>query len=98
MLQIEALAQTGGILAISQQPDPGNWDTVLSKIDNTKFKVKVLPGDTHLKMELMQPIRRSIVQMLGTAYVGNKIVFEGELTTQIIRRYFLHTIYQFNLK
>ncbi|MEP7268024.1 MAG: bifunctional UDP-3-O-[3-hydroxymyristoyl] N-acetylglucosamine deacetylase/3-hydroxyacyl-ACP dehydratase [Saprospiraceae bacterium] len=87
VLQIEALAQTGGILAISQQPDPGNWDTYFIKIENTKFKAKVLPGDTLiLKMELMSPIRRGIVQMLGTAYVGNKIVSEGELTAQIVRR------------
>lgn len=87
VLQIEALAQTGGILAISQQPDPGNWDTYFIKIDNTKFKHKVKPGDTLiLKMELMSPIRRGIVQMMGTAYVGNKIVSEGELTAQIVRR------------
>lgn len=87
VLQIEALAQTGGILAISQQPDPGNWDTYFIKIDNTKFKAKVVPGDTLiLKMELMSPIRRGIVQMWGTAYVGNKIVSEGELTAQIVRR------------
>ncbi|HNR07265.1 MAG TPA: bifunctional UDP-3-O-[3-hydroxymyristoyl] N-acetylglucosamine deacetylase/3-hydroxyacyl-ACP dehydratase [Saprospiraceae bacterium] len=87
VLQIEALAQTGGILAISQQPDPGNWDTYFIKIENTKFKNKVMPGDTLiLKMELMSPIRRGIVQMLGTAYVGNKIVSEGELTAQIVRR------------
>ena len=87
VLQIEALAQTGGILAISQQPDPGNWDTYFIKIDNTKFKYKVMPGDTLiLKMELMSPIRRGIVQMMGTAYVGNKIVSEGELTAQIVRR------------
>ncbi len=87
VLQIEALAQTGGILAISLQPDPGNWDTYFIKIENTKFKNKVMPGDTLiLKMELMSPIRRGIVQMLGTAYVGNKIVSEGELTAQIVRR------------
>jgi len=87
VLQIEALAQTGGILAISQQPDPGNWDTYFIKIDNTKFKHKVMPGDTLiLKMELMSPIRRGIVHMMGTAYVGNKIVSEGELTAQIVRR------------
>jgi len=87
VLQIEALAQTGGILAISVQPDPGNWDTYFIKIENTKFKNKVMPGDTLiLKMELMSPIRRGIVQMLGTAYVGNKIVSEGELTAQIVRR------------
>ena len=87
VLQIEALAQTGGLLALSQVPDPENWDTYFIKIDNTKFKSKVIPGDTMiLKMELMSPIRRGIVQMMGTAYVGNKIVSEGELTAQILRR------------
>lgn len=87
VLQIEALAQTGGILALSQQDDPGNWDTYFLKIDNAKFKNKVVPGDTLiLKMELIAPIRRGIVQMQGTAYVGNKIVSEGELTAQIIKR------------
>jgi UDP-3-O-[3-hydroxymyristoyl] N-acetylglucosamine deacetylase/3-hydroxyacyl-[acyl-carrier-protein] dehydratase len=56
-------------------------------MDNVKFKHKVVPGDTLiLKMELLSPIRRGIVQMKGTAYVGNKIVSEGELTAQIIKR------------
>ncbi len=87
VLQIEALAQTGGILALSKQEDPNNWDTYFLKIDNTKFKHKVVPGDTMiLKMELTAPIRRGIVQMQGTTYVGNKIVSEGELTAQIIKR------------
>ncbi len=87
VLQIEALAQTGGILALNNMPDPGNWDTYFLKVDNTKFKAKVLPGDTLiLKMELLEPIRRGIVHMQGTAYVGNKIVSEGELTAQIVRR------------
>ncbi len=87
VLQIEAMAQTGGILALSQQDDPGNWDTYFLKIDNAKFKHKVVPGDTLiLKMELIAPIRRGIVQMQGTAYVGNKIVSEGELTAQIVKR------------
>ena len=87
VLQIEALAQTGGILALSTVPDPENWDTLFIKIDNTKFKNKVVPGDTLiLKMELLSPIRRGICQMYGTAYVGNKIVSEGELTAQIIKR------------
>ena len=87
VLQIEALAQTGGILALHNVPDPGNWDTYFLKIDNTKFKAKVLPGDTLiLKMELLEPIRRGIVHMQGTAYVGSKIVSEGELTAQIVRR------------
>jgi UDP-3-O-[3-hydroxymyristoyl] N-acetylglucosamine deacetylase / 3-hydroxyacyl-[acyl-carrier-protein] dehydratase len=87
VLQIEAMAQTGGILALHNVPDPGNWDTYFLKIDNTKFKAKVLPGDTLiLKMELLEPIRRGIVHMQGTAYVGSKIVSEGELTAQVVRR------------
>ncbi|MEM9917275.1 MAG: bifunctional UDP-3-O-[3-hydroxymyristoyl] N-acetylglucosamine deacetylase/3-hydroxyacyl-ACP dehydratase [Bacteroidota bacterium] len=87
VLQMEALAQTGGILALSTVEDPENWDTYFLKIDNCKFKNKVVPGDTLiLKMELLGPIRRGVVQMQGTAYVGNKIVSEGELTAQIIRR------------
>ena len=87
VLQMEALAQTGGILALTTVPDPENWDTYFLKIDNCKFKAKVVPGDTMiLKMELIAPIRRGIVQMYGTTYVGNKIVSEGELTAQIIRR------------
>lgn len=87
VLQMEALAQTGGILALSKQEDPGNWDTYFLKIDNAKFKNMVVPGDTLiLKMELMGPIRRGIVQMYGTAYVGNKIASEGELTAQIVKR------------
>ncbi len=87
VLQIEAMAQTGGILALHNVPDPGNWDTYFLKIENTKFKAKVIPGDTLiLKMELIEPIRRGIAHMQGTAYVGNKIVSEGELTAQIVRR------------
>lgn len=87
VLQIEAMAQTGGILALSTVEDPGNWDTYFLKIENAKFKHKVIPGDTVLfKMELMAPIRRGICQMYGTAYVGNKIVSEAELTAQIVKR------------
>lgn len=87
VLQIEAMAQTGGILAMSIMGDPGQWDTYFLKIDNAKFKSKVVPGDTLLlKLELMAPIRRGICQMLGTAYVGNKIVSEAELTAQIVKR------------
>jgi UDP-3-O-[3-hydroxymyristoyl] N-acetylglucosamine deacetylase/3-hydroxyacyl-[acyl-carrier-protein] dehydratase len=87
VMLIEALAQTGGILALSSQDDPGNWDTYFLKIDKTKFKQKVVPGDTViLKMELLAPIRRGIVAMFGTAYVGNKIVSEGEFTAQIVKR------------
>jgi len=87
VLQMEALAQTGGILALSTVPDPHNWDTYFIKIQSAKFKHKVVPGDTLLmKMELLSPIRRGICQMYGTIYVGNKIVSEGELIAQILRR------------
>lgn len=87
VLQMEALAQTGGILALTTVEDKGQWDTYFLKMENVKFKAKVMPGDTLiLKMELMNPIRRGIVQMMGTAYVGNKLVSEGELTAQIVKR------------
>jgi UDP-3-O-[3-hydroxymyristoyl] N-acetylglucosamine deacetylase/3-hydroxyacyl-[acyl-carrier-protein] dehydratase len=87
VLQMEALAQTGGILALSGVEDPNMWDTYFLKMDNVKFKNKVVPGDTLLlKMELLTPIRRGIVHMQGTAYVGSKIVSEGELIAQIIKR------------
>ena len=63
------------------------WDTYFLKMDNVKFKSKVVPGDTIiLKMELMSPIRRGIVQMKGTTYVGDKIASEGELTAQVVKR------------
>ena len=87
VLQIEALAQTGGILALSQVPDPENWDTYFLKIESAKFKSKVMPGDTLiLKMELLEPIRRGIVHMQGIACVGNKIVSEADMTAQIVNR------------
>jgi len=87
VLQMEALAQTGGILALTTVEDPHLYDTYFLKMENVKFKQMVVPGDTIvLKMELLSPIRRGIVQMQGTAYVGNKIVSEGELTAQILKR------------
>ena len=87
VLQMEALAQTGGILAINSMGAEEEWDTYFLKMDNVKFKSKVVPGDTIiLKMELMSPIRRGIVQMKGTTYVGDKIASEGELTAQVVKR------------
>ncbi len=87
VLQIEAMAQTGGLLVLTQQDDPGNWDTYFLKIENAKFKNFVVPGDTVLfKMELIAPVRRGICQMRGTAYVGNKLVSEADLVAQIVRR------------
>lgn len=87
VLQIEAMAQTGGILVLSGVSDPENWDTYFLKIDNARFKHKVVPGDTLiLKLELLSPVRRGLCHMQGTAYVGNKIVSEAELLAQIVRR------------
>ena len=87
VLQIEALAQTGGILAMNNIPDPENYDTYFLKMDKVKFKHVVRPGDTLiLKMELLSPIRRGICEMRGTIYVGNKLVTEAELVAQIARK------------
>lgn len=89
VLQMEALAQAGGILALKivDEGKGDKWDTYFLKLDNVKFKAKVIPGDTLvLKLELLEPIRRGIVRMAGTAYVGNKIVSEGELTAQVVKR------------
>ena len=87
VLQVEAMAQTGGILALANTPDDETWDTYFLKIDNCKFRDRVLPGDTLIfKMELMSPIRRGIVQMQGTCYVGSKVVSEAELTAIIQKR------------
>ena len=87
VLQMEALAQTGGILALTNVEDPQNWDTYFLKMDAVKFKNMVLPGDTLiLKMELLSPIRRGLVHMKGTAYIGSKIASQGELLAQIVKR------------
>jgi len=87
VLQLEAMAQTGGILIMSTLPDPQNWDTYFLKISEAKFKNLVVPGDSLIiKMELLSPVRRGLVHMQGTAYGGNKIVSEGEMIAQIIKR------------
>ncbi|HQR94025.1 MAG: UDP-3-O-[3-hydroxymyristoyl] N-acetylglucosamine deacetylase [Bacteroidetes bacterium 24-39-8] len=86
VLQIEALAQTGGILCINAMPE-GDYDTYFLKIDNCKFKQKVVPGDTMiLKMELISPIRRGICEMRGTVYVGGKVATEADLVAQVVKR------------
>jgi UDP-3-O-[3-hydroxymyristoyl] N-acetylglucosamine deacetylase/3-hydroxyacyl-[acyl-carrier-protein] dehydratase len=86
VLQIEALAQTGGILCINAMPE-GNYDTYFLKIDNCKFKQMVKPGDTMLlKMELTAPIRRGICEMRGTVYVGGKVATEADLVAQVVKR------------
>ena len=86
VLLAEALAQCGGILAIPKDTDDKH-DTYFLKIDNCKFKQKVVPGDTLiLTMELKSPMRRGIVEMKGVVFVANKIVAEAELTAQIVKR------------
>ena len=86
VLQIEALAQTGGILCINAMPK-GDYDTYFLKIDNCKFKQMVRPGDTMLlKMELTAPIRRGICEMRGTVYVNGKVTTEADLVAQVIKR------------
>ncbi|MBY5957867.1 3-hydroxyacyl-ACP dehydratase FabZ [Membranicola marinus] len=87
VLQVEALAQTGGILALSQMNQDVKWDTYFLKIDNTKFRKMVGPGDTLiLVMELIHPIRRGFCHMHGRTYVGDTLVSEGDFTAKIEKR------------
>ena len=84
---VEAMAQTGGILVLSTVPDPENYLTYFMKIDNVKFKQKVLPGDTlTFKCDLITPIRRGICHMQANAYANGKLVAEAELMAQIAKK------------
>jgi UDP-3-O-[3-hydroxymyristoyl] N-acetylglucosamine deacetylase/3-hydroxyacyl-[acyl-carrier-protein] dehydratase len=86
VLQVEALAQAGGLLTIPDDPDH-EYDTYFLKIDNCKFKNKVVPGDTLiLKMELSNPVRRGICEMKGTIFVGDKLVAEADMVAQIVKK------------
>lgn len=83
---VEAMAQSGGILILSSVPDPENYLTYFMKIDNVKFKHKVLPGDTLIfKCNLISPIRRGICHMQANAYANGKLVAEAELMAQIAK-------------
>ena len=87
VLQVEAMAQTGGILVLSTVPDPENYLTFFMKIDNVKFKQKVLPGDTLIfHCSLLMPIRRGIAHMQAYAYANNKLVAEAEMMAQIAKK------------
>ncbi|WP_028891926.1 bifunctional UDP-3-O-[3-hydroxymyristoyl] N-acetylglucosamine deacetylase/3-hydroxyacyl-ACP dehydratase [Tenacibaculum sp. 47A_GOM-205m] len=84
VLQVEAMAQCGGVLVLNTVPDPENYLTYFMKMDNVKFKQKVLPGDTLIfKSELITPIRRGIAHMQAYAYANGKLVCEAELMAQI---------------
>ena len=86
VLLIEAMAQVGGILILGTVDDPENYLTYFMKIDKVKFKQMVVPGDTVVfKLELLTPIRRGIAHMKGQAFVGEKLVTEGELMAQIAK-------------
>lgn len=86
VLQLEAMAQAGGVLILSEVPDPENYTTLFLKIDNARFKDKVVPGDTLImKLELLEPIRRGICLMKGRCYVGEKLVSEAEMMAQIVK-------------
>ena len=87
VLQVEAMAQCGGVLVLNTVPDPENYLTYFMKMDKVKFKQKVLPGDTlTFKCELITPIRRGICHMQAYAYANGKIVAEAELMAQIARK------------
>ena len=87
VLIVEAMAQTGGILVLSTVPDPENYLTYFMKIDNVKFKHKVLPGDTLIfKCDLITPIRRGICHMQANAYANGKLVAQAELMAQIAKK------------
>jgi UDP-3-O-[3-hydroxymyristoyl] N-acetylglucosamine deacetylase/3-hydroxyacyl-[acyl-carrier-protein] dehydratase len=87
VLQVEAMAQCGGVLVLSTVPDPENYLTYFMKMDNVKFKQKVLPGDTLIfKAELISPIRRGICHMQSYGYANGKLVVEAELMAQIAKK------------
>jgi UDP-3-O-[3-hydroxymyristoyl] N-acetylglucosamine deacetylase/3-hydroxyacyl-[acyl-carrier-protein] dehydratase len=87
VLQIEAMAQAGGVLLLNTVPDPENYLTLFMKMDNVKFKRPVKPGDTLIfKLDLISPIRRGICHMKGMIFANGNLMTEGELMAQIIKR------------
>lgn len=86
VLLIEAMAQTGGLLVLNSVEEPERYSTYFLKIDNVKFRQKVVPGDTIIfHLEMTEPIRRGCAVMKGTAFVGGKIVAEAEFMAQIVK-------------
>lgn len=86
VLQVEAMAQLGGILVLAELDDPRDYSTYFMKIENVKFKRKVIPGDTLiLKVDLLQPIRRGIVHMQGYGYVNDSIAVEAEMMALVTK-------------
>ncbi len=86
VLQVEAMAQVGGIMVLSKVEDPESYSTYFMKIDNVKFRQKVVPGDTLVfHLSFITPIRRGCAVMKGYAFVGEKIVSEAEFMAQVIK-------------
>jgi UDP-3-O-[3-hydroxymyristoyl] N-acetylglucosamine deacetylase / 3-hydroxyacyl-[acyl-carrier-protein] dehydratase len=86
VLQIEAMAQTGGIFSLSKVEDPHLYSTYFMKIDNVKFKKKVIPGDTVVfDLNLLSPIRRGLVHMGGKGYVNGVVCIEAEMLAQVVK-------------
>ena len=86
VLQVEAMAQVGGLFVLSRLDEPERYSTYFLKIDNVKFRHKVVPGDTLIfRVELTSEIRRGIATMRGLAFIGDKVVSEADFTAQIIK-------------
>jgi len=86
VLIMEGLAQLGGILVLGQVPDPENYSTFFLKMNDVRWREKVVPGDALVyEMVLLEPVRRGIVHMFGKAYVNNKLVAEGDLMAMIVK-------------
>jgi UDP-3-O-[3-hydroxymyristoyl] N-acetylglucosamine deacetylase/3-hydroxyacyl-[acyl-carrier-protein] dehydratase len=87
VLQMEAMAQTGAILALSTQPDPENYWPILAAIENCRFRRNVVPGDTVIfKCEFTAPMKRGIVKMHGAGYVAGQLVCEADMTASLVRK------------
>jgi len=87
VLQVEAMAQIGGILVMHTVPDPENYWTYFLGIENFRFRKMVFPGDTLvIQCDLLAPIKRGIAKMYGRAFVGNTLVCEGTMTASIVRK------------
>ena len=86
VLLVEAMSQCGGLLVLNQIEDPERWSTYFLKIDDVKFRQKVVPGDTVLfRVELLGPVRHGISSMKGYMFVGDRVVAEASFTAQIVK-------------
>ena len=86
VLQVEAMAQCGGLLVLNTVDEPERWSTYFMKIDDVKFRQKVVPGDTLLfKVDLLAPVRHGVSSMKGYVFVGDKVVSEATFTAQIVK-------------